>query len=82
MTGALAAVVILQLIQAHTVDGHEVLINPDHITHMYAAGEHKEANKLFVEGVHCVLNILDGKRVTTKETCDEIRELIRKARQP
>jgi uncharacterized protein YlzI (FlbEa/FlbD family) len=77
----LVGVVVLQLIQAHTIDGHEVLINPDHITHMFAAEEGKP-NKLFVEGVHCVLNILDGKRVTTKETCDEIRELIRKARQP
>jgi uncharacterized protein YlzI (FlbEa/FlbD family) len=65
------------LIALHTVDGREIAVNPAHVTHMRQARPDSDAdNKAFASGVHCMVNLSDGKFVTVVEDCDEVRRLI------
>ena len=71
--------VTLQLVIFHTVDGHEVAINPAHITNMIAAKDDQE-NKLFTDSVRCVINLTDGKFITVAESCDMVRRRLEEAK--
>lgn len=65
------------IVVLHLVSGTVVEINPAHITHL----RHREAsNNLFVEGAQCLINMVDGKYVTVRETCAEVRQLIEEPR--
>jgi hypothetical protein len=67
--------VTLVLIVLHTVDGHEVIINPAQVTSLIAAKEGQD-NKLFTNDVHCVVGLTDGKFLTVDEKCDVVKQLL------
>jgi len=67
----------LALIMLHGPDGREIDVSADEITSVTCKMPNKE-NKLFAEGVNAVINTTDGKYVSVRETCSEVRDLIRK----
>jgi uncharacterized protein YlzI (FlbEa/FlbD family) len=64
--------IIFTLVILHTLDGREVYINADEVTSINCKIQ-GSVNKLFVEGVNAILSMTDGKTVSVKETCEEIR---------
>ena len=76
LMGALA---LIALVVFHTVDGHEVAINPSQVTSVYAAKDYEE-NKLFVNSVRCVIGLTDGKWVTVAENCDVVKRKLEEAK--
>lgn len=69
--------VAFTLIVLHGLDGSEIHINPDHITNLRPMKPDGGDSKVFVKGVHCMVNLDDGKYVTVIETCPEILEKMR-----
>jgi len=74
----LAAIVLIVL---HSVDGYEIIVNPDQIAVMRPSSEATKGtpNQLIVTGVHCIIGLSDGKFVSVVETCDAVRALIEKS---
>jgi uncharacterized protein YlzI (FlbEa/FlbD family) len=64
------------LIILHTLTGAEIAINPKLITSMRASIP-DQANKVLAQGVNCLINMTDGKFVTVKESCNEVRALMK-----
>jgi hypothetical protein len=71
--------IALQLVVFHTVDGHEVAINPAQVTSMYAAKDDQK-NKLFTDSVRCLIGLTDGKFVTVAENCDVVKRRLEEAK--
>jgi hypothetical protein len=67
--------VVLHLVLLHTVDGHEVLVNPEQVTSMQAARP-DEPNKFLTEGVNCAIGMTNGKFVSVVEDCDTVRRML------
>jgi hypothetical protein len=74
-----ALLIALQLVIFHTVDGHEVAINPAQVTNMIAAKDDQD-NKLFTNSVRCVINLTDGRFITVAESCDEVKRRLEAAK--
>lgn len=70
--------IVLILILLHSPDGREVNVNVEEITSLHCKMPGVE-NKLFAEGVNTVINLTDGKYVTVRETCTEVRDFIQEA---
>lgn len=70
-----AAVVLIAL---HSVDGFEILINPQHIVILRPTSEAARGtpNQLVAKGVVCVIGLSDGKFVSVIESCAAVRTLI------
>jgi hypothetical protein len=67
---ATAAMIIL-----HGATGGEIDINVQEITNMRGDDPgHPTPN--FTKGVHCMISMSDGKYVTVRETCEEVRQII------
>jgi hypothetical protein len=72
----------LVLITLHAPNGDIISINPGSITSMRDRAPVNESDeRLMVKGVECMINLADGKYVSVKEHCDEVRELIKAAGQ-
>lgn len=71
----LALVVAVSMIVLHTVDGHQVSINPALVTSLHAA-KADQPNKLYTEAVRCVVGLADGKLVSVAEDCDTVQRMI------
>lgn len=67
--------VLYQLIVLHNGEGGQVYINPAEIISLREGGADRD--KLFTPTVKCMINTSDGKYITVKETCSEVREIIR-----
>jgi hypothetical protein len=67
------------LVVFHTVDGHEVSINPKQVTSLRAAKD-DEPNKYYTEDVRCIIGLTDGKLITVSEHCDVVRQKIEEAK--
>lgn len=67
--------VVFALILLHGPDGREVDVSIDEITHLQCKMPDRE-NALFAPGVNTVVNLTDGRFVSVKETCNEVRNLI------
>ena len=67
--------IVFVLIVLHGPDGREIDIAVDEITsiHCKVPGV---SNKLFHEGVNAVISLTDGKNISVRETCTEVRDLI------
>jgi hypothetical protein len=65
----------LILILLHAPDGHEVTLNATAVVSMHAAIP-DQPNKVFTDEAKCVVNTIDGKFFSTRETCETIRYLI------
>lgn len=74
----LAAIVLIVL---HSVDGFEVIVNPEEIAVMRPSSEAAKGtpNQLIVTGVHCIIGLTNGKYVSVVETCEAVRALIDKS---
>lgn len=66
---------LVELIILHGPSGVEVAINPAMITSLRASGPEREG--FFTEGVECMINLADGKFVTVRESCNDIRRRMR-----
>lgn len=75
MTGLVVWGIVLHLVVLHTVDGHEVAVNPEQVTSLHAA-KPDEPNKVLVETVQCVIGFTNGKFVSVSEHCDVVRRLL------
>jgi hypothetical protein len=75
MSGVLVTLVLIAL---HTVDGVEILINPDEIAVLRPSSEAAKGkpNSLIVGGVRCVIGLTTGKFVSVVETCPTVRDAI------
>lgn len=68
------------LIVLHSPDGREIDVSVDEITSLQCRLPGAR-NSLMSEGVNAVINLTDGKYVSVRESCVEIRELIEKGQQ-
>lgn len=71
--------IMMQLIILHTLDGHEVAINPEQITNMRARTELQD-NKMISNEVACVISLTDGKFISVTEKCDAVRQALENAK--
>lgn len=62
------------MIALHLGSGIDVDINVSEITSMRGP---EPDNPLFTKNVQCLINLTDGKFVTVRETCDEVRRAMR-----
>jgi len=70
MKGDIAIPVMIVL---HSVGGLAIDVNTDLITHLRNP---EPSNPSFTKGVHCMVNMADGKFVTVVETCREVLSII------
>lgn len=68
------------LIALHSPDGREIDVSLDEITSLQCKIPNVE-NRLFAEGVNSVVNLTDGKYVSVKETCAQIRDQIERVQE-
>lgn len=66
---------IFLLIVLHGPDGREIDISVDEITSVQCRMPGVK-NSLMVEGVNSVINLTDGKYVSVKETCQQVRDMV------
>jgi len=64
---------MLVMIILHSGSGIEMDVNPMLITNMRNP---EPNNPAFTPNVKCLINMSDGKFVTVRETCDEVRRLM------
>jgi len=64
----LAALIVL-----HSATGVQIDINPNEITNLRRP---EPGNPSFTPDVKCMINLTDGKFVTVRETCEEVRRAI------
>lgn len=58
----------------HAPDGGDVLLNPEEVVSMRGP---RTTDKMFmVEGAHCLINTSDGKYVSVRETCAEVKRVV------
>ena len=66
--------IMLVMVILHSGAGTPIDLNADAITNMRS----REAGKNFADSVRCQINLMDGKFVTVRETCAEVRKLMEK----
>jgi len=64
---------MLVMIILHSGSGVEIGINPSQVTNMRNP---EPGNKMFTPDVKCMINMSDGKFVTVRETCDEVKQIM------
>jgi hypothetical protein len=69
------SLIVLHLALLHTVDGHEVMVNPEQVTSIQAARP-DEPNKFLTEKVACAIGMTNGKFVSVVEDCDTVRKIL------
>ena len=69
--------IMLVMIILHSGSGTPLDLNAETITNLRNPEPH---NNAFAKGVHCQVNMVDGKYVTVKETCAEVRRLMETTR--
>ena len=67
--------IVFVLLVLHGPDGREIDIAVDEITSMHCKMPNADS-KLFVEGTNTVISMTDGKNLSVKETCTEVRDQI------
>ncbi|MGY3615645.1 hypothetical protein [Bradyrhizobium sp. USDA 10063] len=73
-------ILLATLIVLHGADQHEIMVNPEQVTSMRAARPGNHPDKLFAEGVACMISLTDGKYVAVVESCQAARRLIEQRR--
>ncbi len=64
---------VLALLTLHTLDGRTITINP---TAIVSIAKPKDG-EVITDDVGCVVSLVDGKFVSTRETCMEVITLIK-----
>jgi hypothetical protein len=70
----IGALVGLQLITLHMVDGRTVAINPAAVQQLIHPHE-PSRHRLLVPGVNCAIR-LAGSYVSVKETCEQVQQML------
>jgi len=65
--------ILLVMIILHSATGTPIDLNTATITNLRNP---EPTNNAFAKGVQCQVNMTDGKYVTVKETCAEVRKLM------
>lgn len=71
---------LAELVVFHAPDGREVAVNPTHVTSLQGRSVDGSTNKLFVDSVHCVIGLTDGKFLTVAENCEEVKRKLEEAK--
>lgn len=68
----------LTLIVLHSVDGFEIIINPQQVVILRPTAEAARGtpNQLVARGVQCVIGLADGKFVSVIEACAVVQAAI------
>jgi uncharacterized protein YlzI (FlbEa/FlbD family) len=69
-----AIILALVLIEVHTLDGRTVWLNEEQILSLSAP-----SGKTVTDKAECVITLTDRKFSAVKETCDQVRALLRNA---
>lgn len=69
----LGALVAIELVTVHMIDGRPVQINPAAVQQLIPKTE--PHNRFVAEGVNCLIR-LAGSYVSVKETCVEVQQLL------
>jgi hypothetical protein len=69
----IGALVGLQLITLHTVDGRTIAINPAAVQQLIHP--HETKHRLLVPGVKCAIR-LSSSYVSVRETCEEVQQML------
>jgi hypothetical protein len=65
---------VLVLIVLHSGSGTPLELNTATVTNL--RNPEPSNSGVFVKGVQCQINMVDGKFVTVKETCEQVRKLM------
>ena len=68
---------MLVLIVLHSGSGTPLELNPALVTNLRNP---EPGNGAFSPGVKCQINMVDGKFVTVKETCEQVKKLMEQAK--
>lgn len=71
--------VVFILIQLHAPDGREIDVSADEITAVHCKIPGVE-NRNFADGVNAIISTTDGKNISVRETCTEVRALLKDAK--
>ena len=69
----LPLIVTVQLVILHVPDGHEVAVNPAHISTLREAGH---SPRLLALGIHCVVGLTSAKFIAVTESCRDVQRLL------
>lgn len=75
MSLAEAVLAAIELVALHRLDGRVVFVNPDAVVQLAEPQPDGADHKQFTDAVHCVITLTDGRYVTVRETCLEVRKL-------
>ena len=73
----LPLIVTVQLVILHVPDGHEVAVNPAHISTLREAGH---SPRLLALGIHCVVGLTSAKFIAVTESCRDVQRRLLEAR--
>jgi hypothetical protein len=73
----LPLLVTVQLVILHVPDGHEVAVNPAHISTLREAGH---SPRLLALGIHCVVGLSSAKFIAVTESCRDVQRRLLEAR--
>jgi len=66
-------IAMVVMVILHSSTGVEIDVNTELITNMRSA---EPGHKNLAAGVNCMINMSDGKFVSVKETCEEVRRVM------
>lgn len=66
---------VLVMLVLHDLEGREIHVNPDQVTHLRAAKQ-GETDKLFPTHAKCMVNLADGKFIAVVEPCEAIQQML------
>ncbi len=69
------AIVVIELLTLHTIDGRTARVNPAQITQLMEPRDDVNDRQV-VGGVHCIVKLADGSFVSVAETCDQVQKAI------
>lgn len=71
----------LQFIVFQTIDGRDVHINPKHVVSLSETNEARDpSEKLLTDKVHCIINLINGTKVSVADNCDVVRRRLEEAK--
>lgn len=71
--------IVMILIALHGPDGHDISISLDEITSVHCKLPGTKDGGTFAHGANTIVNTTDGKFVSIRETCAELKDIIEEA---
>jgi hypothetical protein len=63
---------MMEFLVIMTLDGREVFANPRHIVSIAEARQADDPGKHYTDDVRCVISLVDGAHISTREECDDV----------